>query len=78
VSCPPGCAATGGLWGTDRYTGDSSICKAAIHAGIITNQGGYVVVILDGPQPAFRGSSRNQVQSFDYGNYSSSFTLQRP
>ncbi len=78
VSCPPGCADTGGLWGTDRYTGDSSICKAAIHSGFITNEGGNVVVILDGPQQAFRGSTRNKVQSHDYGSYSSSFRLQKP
>jgi hypothetical protein len=78
ISCPPGCAASGGLWGTDVYTGDSAICKAAIHAGIISNNGGYVVVVLDGPRPAFRGSVRNQVTSGDYGNYSSSYRLQRP
>jgi hypothetical protein len=76
VSCPPGCMATGGVWGTDIYTGDSAICKAGIHAGLINDGGGYVVVVLDGPQPAFRGSSRNQVQSFDYGHFSSSYRLQ--
>ena len=76
ISCPPGCSATGGLWGTDLYTGDSAICKAAIHAGIVSDGGGYVVVILGGPQPAFRGSVRNQVRSGDYGSYRSSYTLQ--
>jgi hypothetical protein len=78
ISCPPGCAATGGLWGTDVYTGDSAICKAAVHAGIITDGGGYVGVLLDVGQPAYRGSERNGVRSGDYASYRSSFRLQRP
>jgi LCCL domain len=77
VSCPPGCARAGNLWGTDVYSGDLSICKAAIHSGIISDgAGGNVVVVLDGRQPAFRGSLRNQVRSGDYGRYSSSFLVQ--
>lgn len=78
VSCPPNCARNGGLWGTDTYTGDSGICRAAIHAGLLGNQGGMVVVILDVGRPAFRGSTRNGEQSSDYGNYGSSFHLQAP
>jgi hypothetical protein len=78
VSCPAGCAQTGGLWGTDVYTGDSAICRAAVHAGIIPDAGGYVGVLLDVGQPAYRGSVRNGVRSSDYGPYRSSFRLQRP
>jgi hypothetical protein len=78
VACPPGCQATGGLWGTDVYTGDSAICRAAVHAGIIPDAGGYVGVLLDVGQPAYRGSVRNGVRSSDYGPYRSSFRLQRP
>jgi LCCL domain len=78
VSCPAGCAQTGGLWGTDIYTGDSAICKAAVHAGIISDAGGPVGVLLDAGQPAYRGTARNGVRSNDYGAYHSSFRLQRP
>jgi hypothetical protein len=78
VSCPPGCAAHGGLWGTDVYTGDSGICHAAIHAGLISPNGGPVVVILEQGRPAYRGSVRYGIQSHDYGNYRMSFRLQRP
>jgi hypothetical protein len=78
VACPPNCARSGGLWGTDTYTGDSGICRAAIHAGLLGNQGGMVVVILDVGRPAFRGSTRNGEQSSDYGSYGSSFHLQAP
>jgi hypothetical protein len=78
ISCPPGCASQGGLWGTDIYTGDSGICHAAIHFGLLSPNGGPVVVILDVGRPAYRGTLRNGVQSHDYGNYASSFRLQRP
>jgi hypothetical protein len=77
VSCPPICAGKVGLWGTDVYSGDSSVCRAAIHAGLVSaTAGGEVVVILDGAQPAFRGSLRNGVWSGQYGKFPSSFYLQ--
>ena len=78
VACPPGCANSGGLWGTDLYTADSGICRAAIHAGLITDAGGTVAVILEPGRPAYRGSMRNAVRSSDYGNYGKSFRVQRP
>ncbi len=78
VACPAGCAHSGGLWGSDMYTADSGICRAAIHAGIVSANGGYVWVFLEAGQPAYRGSVRNGIQSSDYGSYRSSFRLQRP
>ena len=78
VACPPGCASAGGLWGTDVYTADSAICRAAIHAGLVTDAGGTVAVILEPGRPAYRGSVRNAIHSNDYGNYAKSFRLQRP
>jgi hypothetical protein len=78
IACPPGCAQQGGLWGTDVYTADSGICRAAIHAGMISDGGGMVVVVLDSGRPAYRGSVRYGVTSSDYGSYPKSFRLQRP
>ena len=78
VSCPVNCAGQGGLWGTDVYTGDTAICRAAIHAGLLSNGGGMVVVVLDPGRPAYRGTVRNNERSSDYGSYGSSFHLQRP
>jgi hypothetical protein len=78
VNCPPGCANGGGLWGTDAYTADSGICRAAIHAGLLNDAGGNVVVTLDPGRPAYRGSVRNGQRSNDYGSYPKSFHLQRP
>jgi hypothetical protein len=78
VSCPPGCATVGGLWGTDIYTADSGICRAAIHAGLISPGGGNVAVILEPGRPAYRGTVRNGIQSNDYGAYAKSYRLERP
>lgn len=78
VSCPPGCAEQGGLWGTDVYTGDSGICRAAIHSGLISPNGGPVIVVLDVGRPAYRGTVRYGIRSNDYGSYNSSFRLQHP
>jgi hypothetical protein len=79
VSCPEGCADQGSwLRGTDVYTGDSGICRAAIHSGLIPKTGGTVAVILDRGHPAYRGSVRNGIHSSDVGSFDSSFRLRRP
>ena len=74
VSCPAGCTG-GAIWGTDKYTGDSRVCKAAIHAGLATSEGGMVVVTLGKGRPAYRGSLRNGIQSSDYGSYGKSYRM---
>src|SRR6476620_3425165 len=75
VACPAGCESSGGLWGTDVYTADSGICRAAIHAGLISPAGGVVAIRLEPGRPAYRGSTRNGVQSADYGTYGKSYVL---
>eukprot|EP00736_Rhodelphis_marinus_P001158 Rmarinus@m.6210 len=45
VRCPPGCTAEAGdVEGSVYYSGDSSICRAAIHAGVFGDDGGVVRV----------------------------------
>lgn len=79
VSCPAGCDERSRygffIFGTDFYTGNSSVCAAAIHAGLISAQGGSVTVILEKGRPAYRGSTQYKIESHDYGKYSSSFRL---
>ena len=66
----------GQLWGTDVYTGDSSICTAAVHAGVITlDRGGLVTVELRPGQSAYKGTTRNGVTSTEYGAYTHSFLV---
>ena len=67
-----------GVWGTDIYTDDSSICLAAVHAGLITFACGPVVRELIDGQQSYLGTERNGVASLGYGAWGRSFGLVRP
>ncbi|TPX08719.1 uncharacterized protein E0L32_009781 [Thyridium curvatum] len=52
------------------YRGDSFICAAAVHAGVISNaRGGCGVVSLVGQQSGFVASVRNGASSFGFDSY---------
>jgi len=73
VTCTPG-GTFGSVWGSDPYTDDSSICTAAVHAGLITPaDGGRVVVEVRPGEPAYTGTEANGVTSSDYGSWGGSF-----
>ncbi|XP_953429.1 uncharacterized protein TA09935 [Theileria annulata] len=64
ASCPMGCMdEPASIKGTYIYTRDSSICKAAIHSGVLDNSGGEIVVIISYAQEHFYGTSMNGVES---------------
>lgn len=65
----------GSLWGTDTYTSDSAICRAALHAGVISPQGGAVVVQVLGGRDSYLGTVRNGVSSGSWGAYGGSFVF---
>ena len=66
----------GVVWGSDVYTGDSSVCTAAVHAGIITLEGGGVVTIEFRPgRKAYGSTLRNGITSSNYGEYPNSFVF---
>jgi hypothetical protein len=74
--CPAGGSADG-IWGTNIYTYDSSICTAAVHAGLISFQnGGNVTIVLKPGQGSYLGSTRHGVTSQSYGAWSGSFIFQ--
>lgn len=75
--CPPG-GSVGDVWGTDIYTYDSSICSAAVHAGIITlKDGGQVTIQIRPGAASYIGSTRHDVVSRSYGEYSGSFIFMK-
>jgi len=56
-----------GTWGTDIYTDDSSICTAAVHAGLISTwDGGAVTIEMRPDAGQYGGSKRNGVQTGDW------------
>ncbi|MCW5696412.1 MAG: hypothetical protein KIS96_06700 [Bauldia sp.] len=67
--CTAAAAETGFVWGTDRYSDDSSICRAALHAGAISTDGGLVTVARYGAVDGLTGSTRNGVTTNDWGAY---------
>ena len=73
VTCPPG-GTEFSVWGTVRYTGDSSICTAAVHDGRISfADGGMVTYEMLGGQDSYLGSTQHGVTSHDWGAWGSTF-----
>ena len=73
--CPPD-GEPAVVWGSGTYTDDSSVCTAAVHAGLITfEDGGRVVIEIAPGQEAYNGSEANDVTTSDYGYWDGSFTF---
>ncbi|HYE97128.1 MAG TPA: LCCL domain-containing protein [Rubricoccaceae bacterium] len=73
--CPPGGTAHT-VWGSGPYTDDSSVCTAAVHAGVITfASGGRVVISMRPGRGSYSGSTRNGVTTLDYGEWGGSFDV---
>ena len=71
--CPPGGIAHD-VWGTDLYTDDSSVCSAAVHAGLISlEQGGSVSIEIRPGANSYTGSLRNGIEASSYGPWPGSF-----
>ena len=68
--------ATGSVWGTDTYTGDSAIAVAAVHAGLVkVGEAAVVKIVVEQPLAQYKGSVRNGVTSQDYGQYGTAYRL---
>jgi hypothetical protein len=67
---------TGTVWGTDVYTGDSSVATAAVHAGLVRpGETAVVKITVEQPLGQYQGSVRNGVTSRDYGQYGTAYRL---
>ncbi|GLD55459.1 macrophage mannose receptor 1 [Lates japonicus] len=78
VHCPAGCTnANYRVYGTSVYRGDSNICAAAIHAGVVLNEiGGDCTLLKAAGQDFYPGSTRNGITSRQFdGNYAVSYTF---
>jgi outer membrane protein OmpA-like peptidoglycan-associated protein len=60
--CSSEAAKRGNIRGANPYTFESSICRAALHAGVIGANGGQVIVTPENA-PVFPGVTRNGVSS---------------
>ena len=66
----------GQLWGTDIYSGDSTIGAAAVHAGLLKpGETDFFRVIVVTPPEKYPGTLRNGVTSTEYGRYQYAWKL---
>ncbi|BCW89496.1 hypothetical protein sos41_26620 [Alphaproteobacteria bacterium SO-S41] len=76
--CAPGDTIAGVLYGTDRYTADSYMCLAAVHAGAIDVSGGEITVYGGAGCDRFEGTTRNGTTSQDWGPFGLSMWFDDP
>ncbi len=78
--CPPGKPVPGQVIGSGPYTDGSSICAAAVHAGVIrAASGGFVTIEVRPGQRHYVGSVSHYLQSGDYEPFwSGSFLVITP
>lgn len=75
LACPAGGVA-GSVWGSGPYTDDSSVCTAAVHAGVITlARGGTVAIEIQPGLGAYAGSTRNGVTTHGWGQWHGTFAV---
>ena len=51
------------VYGTDNYTTGSYICPAAVHAGVLTRDGGLVTLQINAGQELYASTERNGLNS---------------
>ncbi|KAG9352504.1 hypothetical protein JZ751_020918 [Albula glossodonta] len=72
VFCPDNCKNQPSYWspvvGNNFYSDSSSICRAAIHAGVIKDNGGYVDVLSLDKKKSYVGMLKNGIQSESKSN----------
>jgi hypothetical protein len=78
--CPSGKARPGQVIGSGPYTDGSSVCAAAVHAGVIkAASGGIVTIEIRRGQTHYQASWSHLVQSESYeGFWSGSFLVVAP
>ncbi len=74
-NCTAAQVAQGTVWGTDVYTDDSSICRAALHAGVVPAAGGPVRLQSAPARQSYPGSTRNGVTTQQFGPWAGAFSF---
>lgn len=73
VKCECANGGSGSVWGSGTYTTDSNICRAAVHAGVIDDEGGMVEAKAVDGCSKYVGDEKNGVTTSKWGSYSMSF-----
>nr|CAB3231613.1 C-type lectin domain family 4 member F-like [Phallusia mammillata] len=76
VDCPSGCRSNY-VCGTNLYNSNSSVCAAAIHAGVLKENGGTITFYSHGGQSSSKGSTKNGVSTQPCDTFLKSFSFTR-
>lgn len=69
-------SASGSVWGTDVYTDDSSVAKAAVHAGVVAvGETKTVTVTILAGQSSYPASTRNGITTSNWGSWVGSYSF---
>ncbi|WP_127106844.1 LCCL domain-containing protein [Pararhodobacter zhoushanensis] len=69
-------ATSGSVWGSDVYTDDSTIARAAVHAGVLrVGETGVVAVTVLPGRDGYAASRRNGIDSTAYGRWQGSYSF---
>ena len=67
ILCPMDCDKfPGQVYGDGMYHANSSVCKAAMHSGVLSKTGGKIHVKVSSPQSTYKQSSKNAISSLEY------------
>lgn len=78
VRCPGDCEQEGKIVGASIYAPYSSVCRAALHAGVIGSQGGHVMVTKVQGQDQHFGVKFGKDTSLDGPKSDESYTVALP
>ena len=67
VPAPEFIGQTMAVIGTDNYSEWSNICPSALHAGIITRDGGFVTIKIEPGKEFYTATERNGIESKNAG-----------
>ena len=65
-------------WGSDTYSSSSSICTAAVHAGLITLEEGGAIAIHMMPEGTVVGRDQNGIATGNLSDTAATFTFTNP
>ena len=66
----------GSVWGSSIYTDDSTIARAAVHAGVVgVGQSATVYVEIVPGQSSYASTTKNGVTTSSYGSWSGSYNF---
>ena len=69
-------ASSGAVWGNEIYTDDSTVARAAVHAGVVgVGETKTVTVTILGGQTTYGASTRNGVTSASWGAWPGSYAF---